>query len=139
MGHKSDTEALSDAGLTLDQRQATDGTPEFLVAGETHPYRKALRHAGGSWNKLKRVWTFAGEDPLPGIAAAIRKQPANPDRGLDDSAGGNKPHYWGENSFLILCGIAGLGSIRVSFVRVSCSCVITGSASLMAIAWSLVA
>jgi len=100
MGRKSDTEALSDAGLTLAQRQTTDGTPEFHVAGETHPYRHALRHAGGNWNKLKRVWTFAGDDPLPGIISAIREKPARSEHGLEDSVGGNKPHYWGHRQRL---------------------------------------
>ena len=97
MSGQSTDKVLRDAGLTVSQRQATDGAPEFHVAGDTHPHRHLLRQAGGAWDKLKRVWKFADADPSAALAEAIGTNPPEP--GLADSAP-EKPHYWGHRERL---------------------------------------
>ena len=99
---KTDAEQVADAGLNLSERSSGNGSPEFHVSGETHAVRHALRRAGGTWDKLKRVWIFTGDDPTPAIASALSAEPPPPG-GLSESDGPNgneKPHYWGHRQRL---------------------------------------
>lgn len=100
----SDEKVIGDAGLYLSEINSEADSLEFRVGGDTHPYRKILRDAGGTWDKVRRNWKFAGIDPTPELARALRDAPP-PERGDDDDAkggkgGDNKPHYWGHRQRL---------------------------------------
>jgi len=88
---------LAAAGLYLDERTDPDGTPEFCVSGDTHPYRRILRGQGGRWDKLERMWVFRGGDPASALTHAIEENP--PAGGLAEGAA-ERPHYWGHRDRL---------------------------------------
>ena len=95
MGGKSDTELLLETGLNLSGITLADGTSGYQVSGDTHPYRQAFRSAGGSWDKMKRVWVFEGDNPSARIAEHLQAMPTE----LSDQAQ-DKPHYWGHRERL---------------------------------------
>jgi len=91
------TEALAileRAGLHLIELTGSDGNPLYRVSGDTHPYRTALRAAGGEWDKLHKAWHFTGAHPVIKIAEAIEQGPglAEPNE--------EKPHYHGHRQRL---------------------------------------
>jgi len=94
---KSDEQVIAEAGLNLSLRQAADGSPAHHVGGNTHALRHLLKRQGGTWDKMKRVWVFTGEDPMARIADALRAEPPEM-KGLAETD--NKPHYWGHRQRL---------------------------------------
>jgi len=90
-------EILAAAGLNLDGRTGLEGTPEFRVSGDTHPYRRILRDQGGRWDKIERVWVFRNGDPSAELIRAIEENP--PPAGLAEGAT-QRPHYWGHRGRL---------------------------------------
>ncbi len=98
MDGKSNADLLLAAGLNLCGTTLPDGSPGYQVSGDTHPYRHAFRQAGGTWDKMKRLWVFAGADPTATIAGHLNNLPESPS-GLSDG-GQDKPHYWGHRERL---------------------------------------
>jgi len=102
---KDTREILAAAGLNLGERTGPEGTPEFCISGDTHPYRRILRERGGRWDKLERAWVFRDSDPSAELTRAIEE---NPPVGLADSAA-ERPHYWGHRDRLRKRFLAGVG------------------------------
>ncbi|MEK9724820.1 MAG: hypothetical protein VW405_15225 [Rhodospirillaceae bacterium] len=94
---RSDAEVLAAAGLNLGERQGTDGSTETVIGGNTDAFRHLLRGQGGAWDKLKRVWVFAGDAAPSRLAEANRAEPP-PATGLAEDL--DKPHYWGHRQRL---------------------------------------
>ena len=85
---------LENAGLNLIELTGPNGNPLYRISGDTHPYRTALRSAGGEWDKLLKAWHFTGEHPIVKIAKAIEQGP-----GLTEP-NEEKPHYHGHRQRL---------------------------------------
>lgn len=92
---------LNALGLAVAERQSSSGDSVYIVEGDTHPYRHALRELGGRWDKIKQCWVFTGSDPRQALLAKLN----TPDPGgLADSAAlpqlTNRPSYWGHRQRL---------------------------------------
>jgi len=105
MSGKSHTDLLLETGLNLSGITLADGSSGYQVSGDTHPHRQAFRDAGGSWDKMKRVWVFEGADPSARIAEHLLGLPTE----LSDQAQ-DKPHYWGHRERLRSRFMAGDGN-----------------------------
>jgi len=92
---KSNTSLLSEVGLNLSEITTPDGSSNYQISGDTHPYRHILRKANGRWDKMKRVWLFAGSDPTEALVRELQNLP----KGMSDNRA-EKPHYWGHRERL---------------------------------------
>jgi DNA repair protein RadC len=59
--------ALTAAGLELSR----DADGAFLIRGNTFAHRDLLRAQGGDWDKARRLWRFADQAALAGLASAL--------------------------------------------------------------------
>jgi DNA repair protein RadC len=85
------TDTLRQVGLGLREAPAEDGSPQFVVDGDTYSHRELIKRMGGRWSGRDRVWLlrFDGVPARPGLAEA----PA----GFENRP---QPHYLGHRDRL---------------------------------------
>ena len=62
---------LARFGLEVAYRGQTDGSPSYIVRGNTYPLNDCLEAAGGHWDQDQEAWLFTGEKVLQKLIAQI--------------------------------------------------------------------
>ena len=62
---------LARHGLEVAYRGEKDGTPAYIIRGNTYPLNDSLEAAGGRWDQEQEAWLFDGELALQKLLAQI--------------------------------------------------------------------
>ena len=95
-------DVFASLGLEVAERHTATSDPVFIIRGDTHPHRQALREAGGRWDRIAQHWVFTGTDPRPKLAESLSSHAQR--SGFSDSASpdslADRPSYWGHRQRL---------------------------------------
>ncbi|MEL6962993.1 MAG: DNA repair protein RadC [Pseudomonadota bacterium] len=69
LAHPADR--LACLGLEVVYREGQDGSPAYIIRGNTYPLNDCLVAAGGRWDQEQEAWIFGGEQPLQRLLAQI--------------------------------------------------------------------
>jgi DNA repair protein RadC len=71
-------EALTRAGLELEETAGNSGDAEYLISGNTFANRDLLKRCGGRWSQRRQRWVFPSGKSIESLAAAIPAEAAPP-------------------------------------------------------------
>lgn len=66
-------------------------SPRYTLTGHTYPHRKAIRAAGGDYNKMLKVWVMPDEDTRSRMQGLVNGPPPAPRD--EQEIGGTHAHY----------------------------------------------